>query len=84
MSQLENIMDDRVISYEDIKLLLSEELYQACIYRDIKTFGATKENITDNMRVWSKLRLKDRISTVLLSLISASIFDDLNSNLIDS
>ncbi|AMD21927.1 HFR072Wp [Eremothecium sinecaudum] len=69
---LKTIMDDdKVLDYEGVESLTTEELYQAAILRGMKTFGVPKQQLIDYMNVWLNMRLRQRIPSVLMILSSA-------------
>ncbi|CAI4052783.1 hypothetical protein SUVZ_15G1260 [Saccharomyces uvarum] len=77
-SKLKDIMnDDKIIDYEGVQSLSQEELYQACVSRGMKAYGASKEDLTDNLKVWLELRLRQKIPSVLMVLSSTFTFGGL-------
>ncbi|KAH3898853.1 ribosome-binding protein MDM38 SCDLUD_005192 [Saccharomycodes ludwigii] len=78
------IEDDLSIDFEGVENLSSDELYQACVVRGIKTFGVTKQDLIDHLKVWLTLRLKDKIPGVLIILSSIYTFDGLPKEISDS
>ncbi|CAH02445.1 ribosome-binding protein MDM38 [Kluyveromyces lactis] len=68
------IEDDKTIDYEGAASLSDEELYQACVSRGIKTFGVSKDELLENLKVWLDLRLRHQVPSVLLVLSSAYTF----------
>ncbi|AET37509.1 ribosome-binding protein MDM38 Ecym_1268 [Eremothecium cymbalariae DBVPG len=72
--------DDKVIDYEGVESLSMEELYQAATSRGIKTFGVSREELVQNMKVWLELRLRHRVPSVLMILSSAYTFDGLKTD----
>lgn len=70
----QTMSDDKNIDYEGVESLTDEELYQACVSRGIKTFGVSKEDLLENLKVWLELRLKNHVPSVLMILSSAYTF----------
>lgn len=75
---LKKIMeDDKVIDYEGISTLSTDEIYQACVSRGVKAYGVSKEELIENLKVWLDLRLKEKVPSVLLVLSSTFTFGGL-------
>lgn len=76
--KLKQIMeDDKVIDYEGVGVLSTEELYQACVSRGVKAYGVTREELAENLKVWLDLRLRHKVPSVLLVLSSTFTFGGL-------
>lgn len=76
--KLKQIMeDDKVIDYEGVGVLSTEELYQACVSRGVKAYGVKRDELLDYLRVWLDLRLRHKVPSVLLVLSSTFTFGGL-------
>lgn len=76
--KLKQIMeDDKVIDYEGVDVLSTEELYHACVSRGVKAYGVTKEELIEYLKVWLDLRLRHKVPSVLLVLSSTFTFGGL-------
>lgn len=68
------IQDDITIDYEGISTMSPEELHQACVSRGIKAFGTSQEDLTNTLKVWLDLRLREKVPSVLMVLCSTFVF----------
>lgn len=71
--------DDLSLYYEDAEQLDSTELRTACASRGIRTVNVTDEVLKDNLRLWLKMRLKEKIPTTLLIMATAYNYGDIKS-----
>ncbi|QLG72722.1 hypothetical protein HG535_0D04300 [Zygotorulaspora mrakii] len=75
---LKKIMgDDKVIDYEGINSLSTDEIYLACVSRGVKAYGVPTEELKENLKVWLDLRLRQKVPSVLLVLSSTYTFGGL-------
>lgn len=68
---LEIKQDDRAISYEGISNLTTTELQLACMSRGIKVHGVVPSVLRDDLQMWLKMRLVDKIPSTLIILSTA-------------
>lgn len=69
--------DDKVIDYEGINSLSTDEIYLACVSRGVKAYGVPTEELKENLKVWLDLRLRQKVPSVLLVLSSTYTFGGL-------
>lgn len=80
--KLKQIMeDDKVVDYEGVGVLSTEELYHACVSRGVKAYGVKRDELVDYLQVWLDLRLRHKVPSVLLVLSSTFTFGGLEKRL---
>jgi LETM1 and EF-hand domain-containing protein 1, mitochondrial len=67
--------DDQAILSEGVDELSTAELQHACQSRGIRTYGASPARLREDLDMWIRLHLNERVSGVLLILARAFEFD---------
>ncbi|AET37494.1 Ylh47p Ecym_1251 [Eremothecium cymbalariae DBVPG len=76
---LELKKDDFALYYEGINSLDSNELRTACASRGIRSVNVDESVLRENLDIWLKLRLKDKIPSTLLLMATAYTYGDIGS-----
>ena len=72
--------DDRLIDYEGVDSLTTQELQVACASRGIKTYTATPQQMRTWLENWLQLRLRDKLPSTLAILVNAYTYDQPNGS----
>ena len=72
--------DDRLIDYEGVDSLTTQELQVACASRGIKTYSATPQQMRTWLENWLQLRLRDKLPSTLAILVNAYTYDQPNGS----
>lgn len=77
------IKDDKVIDYEGVDSLSTQELQMACSQRGIPTTNSSPGRLRDDLNTWLELRLRQKIPSTLLILANSYSYGD-NTGTIDT
>lgn len=70
------IKDDKVIDYEGVDTLSTQELHLACSQRGISTTNTSPGRLRDDLNMWLDLRLRQKIPSTLLILANSYSYGD--------